>query len=255
LIAALVFALGIAAVFQLQGRLFQSSSSAQARAVAMVLAEETLEQQRHFLNADGFEAIQDLVEADAESITVGNITFDRWWDVTEYYYDPDDNRVCRFVDQKDADDEDCAAPLGTLPDQKEVVVNRGWVDTDGSSQDLQLQGLIGRGTPPGAAVALAGGAGGSGEAPIVPYIPSEDVQVTPIEVGDDTKRETLIPATSTVDGFTRTTFVAYTYRDIGAGEYVLDRQEDFITVACNCRFDGVSTEGNPTYASSACAME
>ena len=48
LIAGLIFAVGITAVFQLQGTFFKNSSAANARSIAMSIAEEKIEDLRSF---------------------------------------------------------------------------------------------------------------------------------------------------------------------------------------------------------------
>ena len=57
LIAGLVFAVGITAVVQLQGTFFKSSSAANARSIAMSIAEEKIEDLRGFQVTDPLSSI------------------------------------------------------------------------------------------------------------------------------------------------------------------------------------------------------
>lgn len=258
LIAALVFAIGIAALVQLQGVFYKNSSSANSRSVAMSIAQEKLEDLRGFqlpISDDNdifdFAAIgsntggrcteqtddntctTELSSTGTnKSIGVGNIGFSRNWTVTDYYY----NSAGALT---------TTPPAGaTVPDQKKIVINVAWTDTDGSNQTLALEGLINRNSGASVGNVVNYSAGGSGEHPEVPYTPSTDTHVVPVGVGTDTKRETLVPSSTTVDGYSRTKFIAYTY---AAGGDLL-RQEEFQNVACECRFDGSSTDADQTYA-------
>ncbi|MGR8980857.1 MAG: type IV pilus modification PilV family protein [Gammaproteobacteria bacterium] len=259
LIAALVFAVGIAALVKLQGTFFKNSSDANARSVAMSIAQEKMEDLRGFQTADSndndifdftsigtnaggrcTESSDDDVCTPAlastgtnQSIPIGNFGFSRNWTVTDYYY----NSAILTT----------PVPSGTIPDQKKVTVTVSWTDADGSGQTVALDGLINQNSGLAiGSVANFDGAGGSGESPVVPYTPSTDVHVVPVGVGTDTKRETLVPSSKTVDGYTRTKFIAYTYAAGNPDELV--REEEFQNVACSCRFNGTSDADNKTYA-------
>ena len=253
MIAAVIFALGSIAIIQLQGKFFQSSSAALGRSIAMSIAEEKLEDLRNFENFDDTDAdIFDFTSitsnaggqcddddsddacvltlaatGGAQNITVNNLLFSRDWTVTDYYYDS-------------------AGVLSTTASgniaQKVIEVTIAWIDIDGSAQDLTLETVINSNSTSSGGV-IVSNAGGSGESPEVPYTPSTDNRVTPIEVGTSSKRETLVPLSSTVDGYTRTNFTAYTYNSSN----ILLRQEEFQNVACDCRFDGTSSVGSETY--------
>jgi Tfp pilus assembly protein PilV len=250
MVAAVIFALGIIAIIQLQGNFFTSSSSAQAHSVAMNLAEEKVEDLRGFeafddTDADIFDFVAianngggqcDTTDDNAcvltipsGNVTVGNTAFTRTWTVTDYYYN--------------------AGALTTTPNgsiaQKDITVTIAWIDADGSAQTTTANAVINSNLV-GSGGVLVNNAGGSGEAPEVPYTPSTDPRVTPIEVGTSSKRETLVPSSQTVDGFARTQFTAYTYNS----NNILQRQEEFKNVACECRFNGTSSAGDETYAAS-----
>jgi Tfp pilus assembly protein PilV len=250
MVAAVIFALGIIAIIQLQGNFFTSSSAAQAHSIAMNLAEEKVEDLRGFeafddTDGDIFDFIAIANNAGGQcdttdnnacaltipsgNVTVGNTTFTRTWEVTDYYYN--------------------AGVLTTTPNgniaQKDITVTIAWVDADGSAQTATANAVINSNLV-GSGGVLVNNAGGSGESPQVPYSPSNDPRVTPISVGTDSKRETLVPASETVDGYARTQFTAYTYNSSN----ILLRQEEFKNVACECRFNGTSSAGDETYAAS-----
>lgn len=268
MIAAVIFALGSIAIIQLQGNFFKSSNAALGRTMAMNIAEEKLEDLRNFENFDDADAdvfdftsiapnaggqcdINDdaacvntlqctshVYESDgttikvscpteSSDITVNNLVFERSWDVTDYYYDASGALT--------------TTATGNVV-QKSIAVLVTWTDTDGSDQTLTADTVINSNSVSSGGV-IVSNAGGSGESPEVPYTPSTEDRVTPIEVGTSSKRETLVPISETVDGYTRTQFTAYTYNSSN----VLLRQEEFQNVACDCRFDGTSSSGSETY--------
>jgi Tfp pilus assembly protein PilV len=247
LIARLIFAVVITAVLQLQGNFFKNSSTANARSIAMSIAEEKIEDLRSFQttktigltnnkfyfagiasNAGGKCNVfnngicSDLVLPSGNVIR-DNIVFLRNWSVTDFYYK---NGV-----------------LTTFPNngvvQKKVIVTVEWTDTDGIYQTASLSTVISKFSGVSSTGLLANNMGGSGEKPQVMYTPSTDTHVTPISVGTDTKRETLVPSSQTVDGYSRTNFIAYTYSGLASGNQLV-REEEFQTVACDCLFNGVS---------------
>ncbi|MGZ4959177.1 MAG: type IV pilus modification PilV family protein, partial [Methylomonas sp.] len=251
LIAAIVFAVGIAAVVQLQGKFFKSSSASNARSIATSIAEEKLEDLRGFVSqstdtANNFYTIADNVGGrcvtgtvsgtsctrvlSATNYTQGNITFSLSWSVTAYLYN--------------------AGALATTTDtdpnavQKAVTVTVSWTDADNTAQTAAVSTVINKFSGAATTGLLANNVGGSGEKPIVSYTPSTNTRVTPIGVGTDTKRETLVPSSDVVGGYTRTRFTAYTYNNAGK----LLREEEFQNVACDCRFNGTSTDASKTNA-------
>jgi hypothetical protein len=157
------------------------------------------------------------------SVARDNITFNRSWSVTNYYYN--------------------GGSLTTIPNedivQKQVTVTVDWTDIDNTPQTATLSTVINKYSSASATGLLANNIGGSGEKPLVFYTPSTDTHVTPISLGTDTKRETLVPSSETVDGYSRTNFIAYTYSGLASGNQLV-REEEFQTVACDCLFNGVS---------------
>lgn len=242
LVAAIVFAVGIAAVMHLQGSLFQNSRAANARALAMNLGEETIETLRGFqvvgssVVGEGFASIVTNagVGISGGTVTRDNIVFTLGWTVTDYY-------------------SDAAGALTTTATegvvQKRVIITVLWNDVGdaaGVPQLATLTTVINKVTATSATSVLASSLGGGGSKPDIPYIPSNSDRVTPIGVGTGAKRETLVPASVAGKGYASTEFRAYTYET--AGSHILLRQEDFQTVACDCTFAASNgTASGPAY--------
>lgn len=260
LVAVLIFALGTLALAKLNDVIFRQATIAQARYAAITLAEKKLEDLRNFKSLDDpdndvFSFVDigtnsggrcDAVDDDAcallmpntngaKTITLGNITYSLDWSVTNYYYQESGSPLSLNL---------VTTATGPIQ-QKQIIITVTWTDIDGKNQSLSLTGVINRNSGESGGV-LINNTGGSGESPTVTYTPSTDSKVTPISVGTDSQRETLVPGSTTVDGYTFTEFTAYTYASNG----VLLRQEDFKNVACECAFNGVSTDDEPTYGPS-----
>ncbi len=243
MIAAVIFALGSIAIIQLQGNFFKSTGAAHSHAVAMNLAEEKLEDLRALEdftviddNTGGNIACTNLLlpsgasaacATSANVIAEANTEYELSWEVTDYYYN--------------------VGALSTVPAgniaQKDINILVTWTDADGSAQTATANTIINSASV-GSGGVLVSNAGGSGEQPEVPYTPSIDDRVTPITVGTQSKRETLVPTSDVVDGYSRTEFQAFTYNS----NNILLREEEFQNVACDCRFDGTSGTGTETYA-------
>lgn len=161
MVAAVIFALGIAALIQLQGAFFTNSSSAQARAVAAIIAEEQLEELRQF-DDDSIGATFVDITSGANSLTVGNTDFTVQWGVDGYAYNAG---VLTPV-----------APTAASVAQKSVEINVTWVDTetqwattDEANRTFTLQAIINSNSGLNGGL-LADQTGGSGESPTVPHI-------------------------------------------------------------------------------------
>ncbi len=90
LIGMVVFALGMMALAQLQGNLSKSSADANARSVAVNLAEETIEEARTFTQVTasaGVSAFNNIVNK-TETVTRGGINYTVTHVVTDYWYNP-----------------------------------------------------------------------------------------------------------------------------------------------------------------------
>lgn len=158
MVAAVIFALGIVALIQLQGVFFKNSSAALARSMAATLAEEKLEDLRSFDDGTTFSYldIDDNAGGEVSSgvQTIGNTEFTLTWDVTGFYYNAG---VLTSI-----------APSDTDVEHKSVEISVAWLDTDGTPQTYTLDALINSnaGTSGGL---LANSTGGSGEKPVIPH--------------------------------------------------------------------------------------
>ena len=259
MIALMVFALGITALLKVQTALLKATSLAQARSTAIQLAEAKLEDLRTFIDYDNSNSAvydfvglanntggsaspalsstggtcssnpEQLTTEGSRTIAVGNTLYSRNWCITNYYYN--------------------GTTLTTtatgLIAQKAIWVHIGWADSDGTSQSVIYRTVINRdGQMSGGNIAF--GTGGSGEKALIPYTPSTDTRVTPISVGTDAKRETLVPNATTVDGYVSTSFQSYVY----SSSNILIRKEEFKNVACSCAFNGTSSDASQTRAPS-----
>lgn len=255
LIAVLIFALGITALLKMQGLMLKASSLAQTRSAAVQLAEAKIEDLRSFTTYDSSDAtVFDYTSianngggtlastganctdnaATARTIAIGNTQYSRNWCVTNYYYTNATPAVLTTT-----------PPTGALIAQKAITVRVGWADTDGTVQLLTYNVVINQnGDITGGTMAF--NTGGSGEQPVVPHTGSNDTRVTPIAVGTNTKRETLVPGSTTIDGYVSTAFQSHVYNSSN----VLIRTEEFKNVACACAFDGTSSDADPTRAPS-----
>lgn len=255
LISVLIFALGLASLLKMQGLLLKASGLAQARSAAVEIAEAKIEDLRSFtayqsspaattdftsiannaggaLVATGANCTDDSTTA--RTLTVGSTSFSRNWCVTNYYYTSAIPAVLTTT-----------PPTGALIAQKAITVRVGWSDSDGVNQLLTYNVVINmNGSLSGGSMAF--NSGGSGEQPVVPHTGSTDDRVTPIGVGTDTKRETLVPGSTTVDGYVSTAFQSHVYNNSNE----LIRTEEFKNVACTCAFDGTSTDADQTRAPS-----
>jgi hypothetical protein len=173
MVAAVIFALGIVALIQLQGVFFKSSSSAQARTVAATLAEEKLEDLRSFDDGTTFSYL-DIVDNGGGAVasgtrTIGNTDYTLTWDVTGFYYN---SGVLTSIDPSDSNVE-----------HKAIQISVSWLDTDGSQQMYTVDALINSnaGTSGGL---LANNTGGSGEKPEVPHVELAAPDVLRVKVKD-----------------------------------------------------------------------
>lgn len=241
LVSALVFAFGVVGLINLQSTLFKAATNAQARTVAVQLAEEKLEDLRRFADYATFAAIANntggTIPATAfgNSISINNTQYTRNWIVDNYYLQA--NGTVTTTDN--------STPIV----QKQIVITVAWLSVENLptflvngvtvNQTVTLRALISSNSSVISSEMLFN-EGGSGQTPIIPYRPSNDPNVTTIRVGDNKFRETMIPKVTTDNQGTivTTQFTAYTYN---ANNQLL-RQEDFKNVACVCAFNGNSQD-------------
>jgi len=254
LIAFLVVGIGIAALVKLEGTFLQSSSESKARTVALGLAQEKLDDLKGFVQIDADANKFDYMDIGANTggaLSGGNLLFPSGavsatrlpntnvgynvsWSVNNGYWTPVSGVLTLQYPTS-------GTPPKPIPDQKRVTVTVSWVDQKNTTQSVQLQGIIAALAPQNTdALADESGAGPAGK-PKVIYSPSTDPGVVAVSVGTSVSRETLVP---TSDSANQVKFTAYTYK---AGGELL-RQEDFLTVSCQCEFTTSGEARTPGYA-------
>lgn len=242
LVAAAVFALGVMAVVKLQGEFLKGGSEADARAIAVQLAQQKLDDLRRFgtsgANSFAFTDIANdaggTIASDASTSNgvnaIGNTDYSLGWAVTDYYFSG-----------TPASQTPTTTPSGNVA-QKRITITVGWTDQAGNAQSVQLSDIL-NSMAPTTAAGLSGGAssGSATTGPQVTYTPSASADVVAVSVGTGTSRETLVP---TVTG-NEVKFTAYTYNASGK----LLRQEDFATVGCTCTKSATQGSGRtPAHA-------
>ncbi|MGJ0486118.1 MAG: type IV pilus modification PilV family protein [Methylomicrobium sp.] len=282
MVAAIVFAVGIAALVKLQGNFFKYSSAANGRSIAMSIAEEKMEDLRGFQVTDAsdndifdFTSIAsntggrcDTVDDNACSLALpsgnvaqGNLTFTRSWISTPYYYN--------------------GTTLTTTANgnvvQKLVTVNVGWTDTDGTAQTASLSSVINSTSTAAATGAVGNNVGGSGESPKVYYTPqaAPDVIAQPRIATTSSSTSSSTSSTSSTSTTSSTSssggncaiytetdkpdptidnnsggvadnnlisFSTTTYKDCGSTPIAL-KKEEFFTLNCSCELSGTAGTG------------
>jgi hypothetical protein len=129
-------------------------------------------------------------------------------------------------------------PTGATPDFKLVTATVAWLDEAGSTNQINLETIID--SYPPALTSLSGTMGVGGVSPRARYNPESapDVIDISVDTGQGKFRQTSKPLPDVVKtGQNENTIVSFevmTYH-ADSGEYIADRQEEFITVDCNCR--------------------
>jgi hypothetical protein len=113
-----------------------------------------------------------------------------------------------------------------------------WVDEAGTTNQINLETIID--SYPPALTSLSGTMGVGGVSPRARYVPESapDVIDISVDTGQGKFRQTSKPLPDVVktgqNANTIVSFEVMTYH-ADSGEYIADRQEEFITVDCNCR--------------------
>lgn len=259
LIAFLVVGVGIVALVKLEGLYLQSSSSSKARTVALSLAQEKLDDLKAFTqlnttaNQFAYTDIAGSVSFNSSTqaysctgcaggtlISGGSLKFPSGTVSTSLVPNSNTTYWLGWSVENDCWNgttmtNTCGS--GVTPDQKRITVTVSWVDEKNAVQAATLQGTIAALPPSNSSAVASGISGGSGGQPQVFYAPSANTGVVAVGVGDsnNTKRETLVPTTNSSG---QVQFTAYTYN----ASNQLVRQEDFLTVSCNCALDSTQTQ-------------
>lgn len=132
-------------------------------------------------------------------------------------------------------------------DAKLATVTVTWTDSKGAGQTVSLQGVIYAMDP----ARMAGGLARSFSSakPGASYTPIgvPDAVPVPINTGTGELKESSkpVPEVSTKGIAAEVSFDAVTYVSNGAG-YDMTQAEEFLTVACECKFDGSGTGRTPS---------
>ena len=265
LIAILIFAFGLLALAQLQGRLAQSAGYTKSKASALNLAEDKLECMRSFSqipdDGDGgycdsqapnletsYAEITDGADAFGNAAQGGSV-YGAEWDVVEYWEDGAGGFQTT----------DPAAPGTSQSAYKQVTVRVGWVDAVdgvgtagfGNNNDqrafVELVDLIPAIDPSASGQVLAGPQAGFG--PTVAYTPGQNPDVVAISLGNQRFKETLLPEPEVFrkqdDEFVVTAFDVITFTQSGNGSSFL-RREEFLMLNCECELGGSGQGRRPT---------
>ena len=244
LITLVVLGVGLIAIANLQGKLFQNSAAARDRVAALNLAQKKLEDLRNFTQLEagagqvfGYQEIVangggmkgdggGLLLASGDH-TIGTTTYNLQWTVNGFDYGSD-NGVA-------------VASAEAIPDFKEVTLTVTWDGLDGGGS-VEITGDISALSPSSSALTLADP--GDRQGPVVQYVPGAAPDYVAIDLGDDVKKETSTPEpkVSKNEQFTMTTFDEVSY-DLAEQT---QRRDEFITVNCVCVQSGTGEAMEPS---------
>jgi prepilin-type N-terminal cleavage/methylation domain-containing protein len=239
LIAMVIFAIGMLAMAHLQGTLSRVSADANARTVAVNLAEELLEEQRGFglLESDPDGLIAAYADIVDRTMTVerGGIQYTLTQAVVEYFHDPatggfglDNNTSAAYSDFK----------LVTIDvawdDTREFEISEGAFTTGRlGTGNVRVTGAVSSGTTQGDSQVFTQSTG-HGE-PVVDYSPGANPDILSLSLGDNKFKESTVPQPDVIrlGELVETRFDVITYSQTDAGALFL-RREQFATVSCDC---------------------
>jgi prepilin-type N-terminal cleavage/methylation domain-containing protein len=238
LIAVVVLSIGLLALAALQARLARGGAESKIQTVALSIAQERIEEFRNF----GFRA--DYQEIDSEPAEVierqgagGALT--RSVEVTRWVWD---TSTQAFVQA--ASNTDTVGPR----EFKEITVNVGWTDADGSARSVVLRDLISAAAPADAALTLRDNSLTKRQPRVHIFTPSE-AGIIPIAIGDDRAAASSNPKPELTrhNTSTLTQFNVQTYRT-DTSNPLLQRRIDFAVINCQCRLTGnVSSNTQPAF--------
>lgn len=269
LISVVVLSVGLLALTALQGALLRASSESKARASAVALATEQLEQMRAFTSVGAascgagnrsYKCLTSLAKPSAPNASDsdsslgasaggrGGVDFKRWWTVTRYI----PNGTGGFSATTDLTASDAATPL-SLSEFKVVEVHAEWADANGALQSVVLRDAIAA-IDPANSMRLLGGPTGSGRG-IQKRIfnPADEAGVIPVATGGSGNEAAAAsdpkPLTYGSDGRVSTSFTVQTYTQ-DSGGYLVQREYESRVVSCRCNLEsGAATGGvlEPSY--------
>lgn len=249
LVGIVIFAIGMMALAQLQGNLSRASAEANARTVAINLAEETIESLRTF---GQITATTEPIGAFNNIVTKPGPDDDPWVDqrgginytlsqvVTNYYYNPANPPATAFQTTK---------PDSRIvnPDLKRVELTVSWdaADEGLGTGSVTLVDLISSFTTASGAKVVLNSYGDSLYAPPVDYNPGQNPDIVSIELGDNKFKESTTPLPDVIrtDELVETRFDVVTYSQDDAGATFL-RREEFRAVSCQCTLRLPTADGD-----------
>ena len=244
LVGIVIFAIGMMALAQLQGNLSRAAAEANARTVAVNIAEETIERLRTF---GQITATSDPIGAFNNIVTRPGPDDDPWVDqrgginytlsqvVTNYYYnpgfDPSDPLEPVFKTTK-------SDSRIVNPDIKRVELTVTWdaVDDGLGTGSVTLVDLVSSFTTASGAKVVLNSYGDSLYAPPVDYNPGQNPDIISIQLGDNKFKESTTPLPDVLrqNELVETRFDVVTYSQGNDGATFL-RREEFRAVSCDCR--------------------
>lgn len=233
--SALILGVALLGLAGFQAVAMKDGSLVKARSVAASLAQEKLDDLRSFATLDAFDAIANDTGGVLSAGTVGGYTdnYERAWTVT-----------CSTETAGSALSFGSACTDATA---KLATVTITWTDSNGDAQSVSLQGVIYAMDP--YRMALATASAFSTQKPKVSYTPIgvPDAVPVPIDTGTGERKESSkpVPEVSTQGIAAEVSFDAVSYVSNGAG-YEMTQAEEFLTVACECAFNGTGTGRAPS---------
>jgi len=257
LIAILIFAVGMTAMTQLQGRLTRSSADANVRTVAVNIAEETIEALRSFALMDTdpagvIPAYADISTTAAIPVPRGNARYSVTTTVSDWYYDKASGS---FLDSSSYFALS-PTPKDIYSDFKMVSVNVSWagaqpwlIDERSSftgASGITLSSVISSMTTGSAGKVTTQNDAEAFEA-FVDYTPGHNPDIISLALGDDRFRESLTPKPEVyrANELVETSFEVMTYTT-ASGNPKLIRAEEIAAVSCECTLE--APPGNPENA-------
>jgi type II secretory pathway pseudopilin PulG len=266
LIAIVILSVALLATARLHAMVLQSGNFSKARGVAANLAQEKLE------DLQAFSALADKSAADAVddcaapvycfaemasgtggsetaagalalpsgSWAIGNATYTRTWAIIDYYA-CDIDAVPQLAN--------CAgASAKPYPDFKAAKVTVSWTDEKGAAQATVLQSIIYAADPAAQGRALAADAGNG--LPGISHAPGAVPDAVPVPVntaGNKMKESSKpVPVVRASDTGAEVSFDAVTYSKPSSGTPRALQKEEFVTAACECKFEGTGAGYAPS---------
>lgn len=229
LVALIIIAVGVAGLVSMQRLFLQSSTRAAERVAAMEIAQEKLEELR-------FTPYASLAAGSSTKIKQGK-TYQLAWTITGQYLVSG-----AWVPAGSAS---VPSPLPPEPDAKAVGITVSWTERAGTAEDLTMGAWL------NSVEARDGGLAvtqpNTRQQPTVTYNPGAAPEVVAIELTDDDDaqsyfvKETTKPAPEVErrGDKLQVRFDTVTYDEATQTQ----RIEDFVTVNCSCRFQGISAQG------------